>query len=105
MKETNEDNFGTAYGTYKQSVKTDSSITPQDVKGYLGKRDDIQGKTKPKTCNRFVYPGAKCEFETDLMDIESKDATSNNRYGLTAVDNFIEVVPIKNLTPEAMING
>ena len=38
-----------AYGTYKQSVKQDSSIRLQYVKDYLSKRDDIQVKTKPNT--------------------------------------------------------
>ena len=40
--------------------------------------------------------------------MESKDATSNARYGFVAIDNFTkmaEVVPIKNRTPEAMIGG
>ena len=42
------------------------------------------------------------------MDTESKDSTSNTRYGLVAIDNFTkiaEVVPIKNRTPESMIDG
>ena len=42
------------------------------------------------------------------MDMESKGATSNTRYGLVAIDNFtkiVEVVPIKNRTPESMIDG
>ena len=74
----------------------------------MSKRDDIQVKSKPKTYNSFVFPGAKFEFEIDIMDTESKDATSNTRYGLVAIDNFTkiaEVVPIKNRTPEAMIDG
>ena len=33
IKETCEENFGTAYETYKQSVNTDNSIILQDVKG------------------------------------------------------------------------
>ena len=74
----------------------------------MGKRGDIQVKYKPKTYNSFVSPGAKFEFETDIMDMESQDATSNARYGLVAIDNLTkiaEVVPIKNRTPEAMIDG
>ena len=49
IKETCEENFGTAYETYKQSVKKDSSIRLQDVKDYLSKRGDIQVGSKPKT--------------------------------------------------------
>ena len=74
----------------------------------MSKRDDTQVKTKPKTYNGFVSPGAKFEFEFDLMDMESKGATSNTRYGFVAVDNvtrIAEVVPIKNRTPEEMIRG
>ena len=40
------------------------------------------------------------------MDIETKGATSNTRYGLVAIDNFTniaDVVPINNKTPEEMI--
>ena len=98
IKEVYESNFGTAYETYKEAVKKDASVRLQDVKNYLSKRDDIQVKYKPKSYNSFVSPGAKFEFEIDIMDMESKDATSNSRYGLVAFDNFTkiaEVVPIK----------
>ena len=108
IKETYETNFGTAYETYKEAVKKDNSIRLQDVKDYLSKRDDIQVKSKPKTYNSFVSPGANFEYEIDIMDMESKDATSNTRYGLVAIDNFTkiaEVVAIKNRTPESMIEG
>ena len=91
-----------------QLKKNGNSIRLQDVKDYLSKRDDIQVKSKPKTYNSFVSPGAKFEYETDIMDMESKDATSNTRYGLVAIDSFTkiaEAVPIKNRTPEAMIDG
>ena len=40
------------------------------------------------------------------MDIETKGATSNTRYGLVAIGNFTkiaDVVPINNKTPEGMI--
>ena len=78
------------------------------MKDYLSKRDDIQVKYKPKSYNSFVSPGARFEFETVLMDMESKDATSDTRYGLVAIGNFTkiaEVVAIKNRTPESMIEG
>ena len=72
----------------------------------MSKRDDIQDKIKPNTYNSCVSPGAKFEFEIDLMDIETKGATSNTRYGLVAIGNFTkiaDVVPINNNTPEEMI--
>ena len=65
-------------------------------------------KSKPRGSNTFVSPGAKFEFEIDKMDMESKGATSIARYGPVAIDNFTkiaEVVPIKNRTPESMIDG
>ena len=74
----------------------------------MSKRDDIQIKVKPKPYTSFVSPGAKFEYEIDIMDIEAKGATSNTRYGLVAIGNFTkiaEVVPIKNRTPESMIEG
>ena len=70
--------------------------------------DDIQVKVKPKPYNSCVSPGAKFEFEIDLMDIEAKGATSNTRYGLVAIGNFTKNAdgfPIKNKTPEEMIIG
>ena len=85
-----ESNFGTAYQTYKDAVKLDNSVRLQDVKDYFSKRDDIQVTTKPKPFNSFVFPGAKYEFEIDLMDIESKGATSNTRHGLVASDIFYQ---------------
>ena len=116
VKEVYGSNFGTAYETYKEVVKKDNSIRLQDVnsirlqdvKDYLSKRDDIQVKYKPESYNSFVSPGAKFEFEIDIMDIESQEATSDTRYGLVAVDNFTkiaEVIPINNRTPESMIEG
>ena len=63
---------------------------------------------KPKPYNSCVSPGAKFEFEIDLMDIEAKGATSNTRYGLVAIEHFTniaDVVPIKDKTPEEMIIG
>ena len=108
IKEVYESNFGTAYETYKEAVKKDNSIGLQDVKNYLSKWDDIQVKSKPRGSNSFVSPGAKFEFEIDIMDMETQGATSNTRYGLAAIGNFTkiaEVVPIKNRTPESRIDG
>ena len=101
-------NFGTAYQTYKEAVKLDNSVMHQYVKYYLSNRDDIQVTTKPKPYTSCVSPGAKYEFEIDLMDIGANGATSNTRYGLVAIDGFsktVSVIPIKNKTPEAMIAG
>ena len=108
IKEIYETNFGTAYETYKEAVKKDSSIRLQDVKDYLNSLESVQVKYKPKSYNSFVSPGANFEYEVDIMDIEAKGATSNTRYGLVAIDNFTkvaEVVAIKNRTPESMIEG
>ena len=108
IKEVYESNFGTAYETYKEAVKKDNIIRLQDVKDYLSKRDDIQVKSKPKSYNSFVSPGANFEYEIDIMGIEAKGSTYDTRYGLVAIDNFTkiaEVIPIKNRTPESMIEG
>ena len=48
-------------------------------------------KSKPKTYNSFVSPGAKFEYEIDIMDIEAKGATSDTRYGLVAIDNLLRL--------------
>ena len=108
LKETYGTDFGTAYQTYKEAVGKYNDFRLQDVKGYLGKRDDIQVKTKPETFNRFVSPGSKFEYEIGIMGMGSKDAASNTRYGLVAIGNFTkmeEVVPIKHRTPEEIIKG
>ena len=89
-------------------LKNEGSIRLQGVRDYLSKRGGLQVKSKPKPYNSFVSLGAKFELEIDIMDMESKDATSNARCGLVAIDKFAkvaEVVPIKNRTPEAMIDG
>ena len=94
-KQIYEQSFGTAYETHKQSVlKKGSSIRLQDAKGYLRKRGGIQVITKPDTFNSFVSPGAKFEFGIDLMDIGSKGAASNHRYGLTAINNFNKIAEV-----------
>ena len=74
----------------------------------MSKLESVQVKLKPRGSNSFVSPGATFEYEIDIMDMESKDATSNTRYGLVAIDSFTkiaEAVPIRNRAPEAMIDG
>ena len=39
IKQVYESNFGTAYETYKEVVKTDNSVRLQDVKDYLNSLD------------------------------------------------------------------
>ena len=85
-----------------------SSIRLQAVRYYLSKRDAIQVTYKTKASNSCVYPDAKFDFEIGILDMESKGATSNARYGLVSIGNLIrfsEDVPINNRTPEAMIDG
>lgn len=107
IKTIYETNFGTAYEVYKEAVKKDYTIKLQDVKDYLSKRDEIQVKSKPKGSNSFVSPGAKFEFEIDIMDILARDG-EGTRYGLVAIDNFTkmaEVIPIKNRQPSELIRS
>ena len=66
MEEVIKEVYESTYGTYKEAVKRDNSIRPQDVKDYLRKRDAIQVKSKPGGSNSFVSPGAKFEFEIDI---------------------------------------
>ena len=99
IKEVYESNSGIAYETCKEAVKTDSSIILQDVKDYLGKRDDIQVISKPGGSNRFVSPGAKFELEIDIMCILARDGGESVWYGMVAIDMFTkiaEVIPIEN---------
>ena len=108
IKEVYESNSGTAYETYKEAVKNDSSIRLQDVKDYLNKRDYIQVKSKPRGSNSFVSPGAKFEFEIDITDILARYSGEGIRYGLVAIDNFTkvaEVIPIKNRQPTELTSA
>ena len=101
IKEVYQSNFGTAYETYKEAVKKDSSTRPQDVKYYLNKRDGIQVKSKPRGSNSFVSPGAKFEFDIDIVDILARDGVGI-RYGMVAIGNFTKiagVIPIENRRP------
>ena len=64
--------------------------------------------SKPRGSNSFVSPGAKFEFEFDIVDISGKTRTGNNSYGLVAIDNFTtfaKVVPINNRQPAELIRG
>ena len=108
IKQAYESNFGTAYETYKDAVKKDSSIRLQNVKNYSSKRDDIQVKSKPRGSNSFVSPGAKFEFEIDIMNILARDGGEGVRYGMVAIDNFTkiaEVIPIENRQPIELISA
>ena len=64
-------------------------------------------KTKPRGSNSFVSPGAKFEFEIDLMIILARDGVGI-RYGMVAIDNFTkvaEVIPTKNRQPTELISA
>ena len=95
-------NSGTAYETYKEAVEKDNNIRLQDVKDCLSKRDDIQVKSKPRGSNSFVSPGAKFEFEIDLVGALARDGGKGVRYAMVAIDKFTkiaEVIPIENRQP------
>ena len=101
-----ETQFGTAYEVYKDAVKTDSSISLKYVKDYLNKLESVQTHFKYKKCNSCVSPGAKHEFEIDIMDVLARDGGDGIRYGRCAIDNFSEmvsVIPIKNRSPSEII--
>ena len=106
IKETYETNFGSAYETYKEAIKKDNSIRLQDVKDYMKSREDKQTHFKYKKYNSFVSPGARYEFEIDLMDMGT--TVKPMRYGLVAVDNFTKmasVIPVKNKQVNEIMRG
>ena len=106
IKEIYESDYGTAYDTHKETVKKDNSIRLQDVKNYLNKRDGVQVKSKPRGSNNFVSPGARFEFEIDIMDTLARDGGESVRYGMVAINTFTktaEVVPIENRQPIELI--
>ena len=65
-------------------------------------------KSKPRGSNSFVSPGAKFEFEIDIMNILARDGGEGVRYGMVTIDNFIEVaevIPIGNRQPIELISA
>ena len=65
-------------------------------------------KSIPRGSNSFVSPGAKFEFEIDIVDILARDSGEGVRYGLVAIDNSIKVadiIPIKNRQPTELISA
>ena len=74
----------------------------------MSNRDAIQVNSKPNTYTSCVSPASKSENEIDIMGMELKGVTYNARYGFVPICKFTEiaeVAPIKDRTPEAMING
>ena len=107
IKQVYETRFASAYETYKEAVKQDSSIRLQGVKACLNSRQDKQIQFKHKKYNSFVSPGAKYEFEINIMGVLARDG-DGIRYGLCAIDNFskmVSVIPIKNRSPSEIIRG
>ena len=88
IKEGCEKDFGTAYETYKISLKRNPSIRLQYVKDYLNKLESVQVKFKYKKYNSCVSSGANFEFEVDIVDVLARDGGDGIRYGLCAIDNF-----------------
>ena len=65
-------------------------------------------KSKPRGSNSFVSPGAKFEFEIDLMDILARDGGKGVKYAMVAIDGFTkiaEVIPIENRQPIELISA
>ena len=65
-------------------------------------------KSKPRGSNSFVSPGAKFEFEIDIMDILARDGGESVRYAMVAIDIFTkiaEVIPIENRQPIELISA
>ena len=63
-------------------------------------------KSKPRGSNSFVSPGAKFEFEIDIMDMLTRDGGEGVRYAMVAIDNFTkiaEAIPIGNGQPIELI--
>ena len=58
------------------------------VKNYQSKRDDIQGKFKPRGSNSFVPPGANFEFEIGIMVALTRDGGEGVRYAMVAIGIF-----------------
>ena len=59
-------------------------------------------KSKHRSSNSFVSPGAKLEFEIDIMNTLARDGGEGVRYAMVAIGNFIkiaEVIPIENRQP------
>ena len=107
MTKVYQSNFGTAYEVYKEAAKKDNSIRLQDVKDYFNSRQDKQIQFKYNKYTSFVRPGAKYEFETDIMDVLARDG-DGIRYGLCAIDGFskmVSAIPVKNRSPSEMIRG
>ena len=101
IKEIYETNFGTAYGVDKEAVKN-NRVRLQGVKNYMSSREDKQTQVKYKKYNSFVSPGARFEFEIDIMGVLARDGGDGIRYGLCGIDNFtkmVSVIPIKNRSP------
>ena len=108
IKEVYESKSGTAYETYKDAVKIDSSIGLQDVKDYLNSREPVQTHFKYKKYNSFVSPGKKYEFEIYIMDVLARDNIDGVRYGLCVTDSFTkfaQVIPVENKRPDEVIRG
>ena len=56
-------------------------------------------KSKPRGSNSFVSPGARFEFEIDIMDTLARDGGGSVRNAIVAIGNFTkvaEVTPIEN---------
>ena len=65
-------------------------------------------KSKQGGNNSFVSPGAKFEFEIDIMYILARDGGEGVRYGMVAIGNctkIAEVIPIENRQPIELISA
>ena len=60
----------------------------QDVEDYLNKLEPVQSHFTYKKYKSLLSPGAKYEFEIDIMDVLARDGGDGIRYGLCAIDNF-----------------
>ena len=64
-------------------------------------------KSKPRSSNSFVSPGARFEFEIVITDILARDGGERVRYAMVAIVfiKIAEVTPIENRQPIELISA
>ena len=100
------DGYGSIAETYAKAKKVNPSITYEDVRKFINKKEYQQTRHVEKKHNSFISMGPRFEIELDLIDMGVKAETEDSyRYALVGIDNFtkmVEVIPVDTKATNGM---
>ena len=83
------DGYGSIAETYAKAKKVNPSITYEDARRFINKKEYQLTRHVEKKHNSFISMGPRFEIELDIMDFGAEITPEDGyRYGVVGIDNF-----------------